>query len=359
MNSFTTYRYESSTQYIFQIFNNIYHDKIPNIYSFNDNQIKLDILENLIKKYFSDLNFTEYTYTNIEDSIYKVLVNTSRDIFIGYNILFNNYYIFENYENSNFEYTDSITLYYIDKNLYIDNIIKFFNELKNNKLNIFEEDNKPVFDIIYSKNNNYDIIEQEMTKYMTDIDLEYHYPDNFIEFDKSLQNKILKSSKGIILLYGIPGSGKTTYIRYLISKLYIKKQLLVIPSGLLKTFSDPAFMPFLINYCNNSETIIIIEDGEKLISDNRNNEISMLLNMGDGLFNDILNVQFIITFNKNINNIDNAILRPERLIAQKEFTKLSYEKSLKLLKYKDYQKNIVETEYSIAELYSLINSELY
>jgi len=44
----------------------------------------------------------------------------------------------------------------------------------------------------------------------------------------------------------------------------------------------------------------------------------------------MLSVQVIATFNTDLSNIDEALLRPERLIARKEFKKLSLEDSKKL-----------------------------
>jgi hypothetical protein len=45
--------------------------------------------------------------------------------------------------------------------------------------------------------------------------------------------------------------------------------------------------------------------------------------MTDGLLNDILGLTVIATFNTEISKIDPAVLRPSRLIARKEFTKIT------------------------------------
>ena len=48
-----------------------------------------------------------------------------------------------------------------------------------------------------------------------------------------------------------------------------------------------------------------------------------LLNLSDGLLNDMLNLQIICTFNVDLKKLDSALLRPGRLIARKEFKALS------------------------------------
>jgi hypothetical protein len=72
-----------------------------------------------------------------------------------------------------------------------------------------------------------------------------------------------------------------------------------------------------------------LEDAEPLLVsrkvDGRSNGITNLLNVTDGLLNDMLSIQVIATFNTDLGNIDEALLRPERLIARKEFKKLAVE----------------------------------
>ena len=48
-----------------------------------------------------------------------------------------------------------------------------------------------------------------------------------------------------------------------------------------------------------------------------------LLNLSDGLLNNMLNLQIICTFKVDLKKLDSAFLRPGRLIARKEFKALS------------------------------------
>ncbi len=71
---------------------------------------------------------------------------------------------------------------------------------------------------------------------------------------------------------------------------------------------------------------MLIEDAEPLLVSRDENTriqgITNLLNMTDGLLNDMLGLQIICTFNVPLKQLDKALLRPGRLIARKEFKPL-------------------------------------
>jgi hypothetical protein len=77
------------------------------------------------------------------------------------------------------------------------------------------------------------------------------------------------------------------------------------------------------------------------------------LNLTDGLLNDILDVQIIATFNTDINNIDKALLRPERLAAMKNFRELTVENGKKLAKEIGVDPDLIIKESSLADIYAL------
>ncbi|MCH8317319.1 MAG: AAA family ATPase, partial [Bacteroidetes bacterium] len=73
--------------------------------------------------------------------------------------------------------------------------------------------------------------------------------------------------------------------------------------------------------------VLLIEDAEPLLAKRqegvRIQGVTNLLNMTDGLLNDMLNLQIICTFNVDLRKLDSALLRPGRLVARKEFKPLS------------------------------------
>jgi len=160
----------------------------------------------------------------------------------------------------------------------------------------------------------------------TKLDLDLFYEDDFKAVDEVIQERLRKKEdKGIVLLHGLPGTGKTTYLRYLIGR--IKKRVLFVSPNIAKNLMNPEFVDLLID---NPNTVVIIEDAEHIIMDRRTSggsSVSNLLNISDGLLADFLNVQLICTFNSSLTMIDSALLRKGRLIAKYEFGKLSMAKA--------------------------------
>jgi len=163
----------------------------------------------------------------------------------------------------------------------------------------------------------------------TRLDLGLFYGEDFKETDELIRKRLnKKNDKGIVLLHGLPGAGKTTYLRYLMGK--IKKRVLFLSPSLAGNLMNPDFIELLTN---NPNTVLIIEDAENIIMDRKINQgsaVSNLLNISDGLLADFLNVQLICTFNNSLTLIDSALLRKGRLIAKYEFGKLTVSQSQRL-----------------------------
>jgi len=163
----------------------------------------------------------------------------------------------------------------------------------------------------------------------TKLDLNLYYDDSFLEVDAIIQKRLnTKNDKGIVLLHGLPGTGKTTYLRYLIGK--IKKKVMFLSPNVAGSLVDPEFMNILID---NPNSILVIEDAENIIMDRKSNSdssVSNLLNISDGLLADFLNVQLICTFNNSLTMVDSALMRKGRLIAKYEFGKLPTHKAQRL-----------------------------
>lgn len=182
----------------------------------------------------------------------------------------------------------------------------------------------------------------------THLDIDLYYNNDFKIIDALIRERLAKENdKGIVLLHGLPGTGKTTYLRYLIGNL--KKKVMFVSPSVAGNLMNPEFMDLLLD---NPNTVLVIEDAENIIMDRKyssHSSVSNLLNISDGLLSDCLNVQIICTFNSNIGLVDNALLRKGRLIARYEFEKLSIEKAVALSNHLGL-KNVVKRPMTLAEI---------
>jgi hypothetical protein len=173
----------------------------------------------------------------------------------------------------------------------------------------------------------------------TVLDIDLYYNDDFKPVDEIIRQRLAKENdKGIILLHGLPGTGKTTYLRHLIGS--IKKRVLFVSPAVAGNLVNPEFIDLLID---NPNAVLIIEDAENIIMDRRfssNSSVSNLLNISDGLLSDCLNVQIICTFNSELNMVDDALLRKGRLIAKYGFDKLGAVKAQRLSDHLGFTKDI-------------------
>lgn len=163
----------------------------------------------------------------------------------------------------------------------------------------------------------------------TTIELEENYNDEFIEANKKILDFINQRESGIALLYGAAGTGKSNYIRHLVTN-YPKKYYFITPA-IAAHMGNPEFVAFLME---NTDSIFILEDCEQILRERETNSfglaVSNILNMSDGILSDIFNLKFICTFNSSIEDIDKALLREGRCYVNYEFTPLKADKVSKL-----------------------------
>lgn len=191
-----------------------------------------------------------------------------------------------------------------------------------------------------------------------EVDIELNYGKKFRKIHDVIVKRLnTKNDSGIILFHGDPGTGKTTYIK-LLTSLVTSKDVIFVPPSTAEALSEPSIIPFLMDHKN---SILIIEDGEKVIADREYGNgsaigVSNILNLTDGILGDCLNIQIIVTFNMNKEKIDKALLRKGRLIAEHKFINLTVDETNTLLKHigKD---NVSDKGLSLAEIYN-IDTEL-
>lgn len=184
-----------------------------------------------------------------------------------------------------------------------------------------------------------------------DIDIKMNYGEEWESKHKDLIDILsMKKKKGIALLHGLPGTGKSMYIRHLISILSENRPVVYLPNQLISMITDPAFIPLMAEYTG---ALLIIEDADEAIRSRKTGggTVDKLLNLADGILSDFLNMQIICTFNSDVSSIDDALLRKGRLILKHKFDKLSVENSQKLSDKLGFKTQIT-SPMTLAEIYN-------
>jgi hypothetical protein len=182
----------------------------------------------------------------------------------------------------------------------------------------------------------------------------------------SIKEKLSEDRGGIMIFHGEPGTGKSSYIKYLMESMP-NADFVVLDPNTIQNFSED-FKNYLIQNslskkfyreepvgdscdeisghnreygkglqlaevsCGGSSfsgKIYVLEDAEKLLL--KRNEttnpvnLSNILNITDGIVGDLVKTKFICTFNCDLSEIDSALLRKGRLLQKYEFKALTGE----------------------------------
>ena len=193
----------------------------------------------------------------------------------------------------------------------------------------FTTEKQPSFKVLVREHGSFDTEDVQTDRVA--LNVEQNYNDDFLAVHNQIIEGLSSKKSGMILLHGTPGTGKTTYIKSLISN-HEDLNFIFVQNDFVRNLLDPEFITFLLQQRN---SILVIEDAEKVImsreQQNEDSVVSTILQLTDGLFSDYLNIKFICTFNTNLSKVDTALMRKGRMIAMHEFKALNVDKANILL----------------------------
>lgn len=188
-------------------------------------------------------------------------------------------------------------------------------------------------------------------------EMDLFYGAGFKEWSDRYTLKLQSNSGGLCVLEGPPGTGKTSFIRYLMQILKDTHRFYFLPPTASHLLSQPELTKFwAAEKAKFSELrfVCVLEDADGILmrrgSDNRS-EVGAILNITDGLMADFLSIHLVCSINCSSTSIDPALLRPGRLVAHRTFERRTVAEAAKIaekagLKLQD------QSDYSLAEIFN-------
>lgn len=281
-----------------------YFQSRPNKVTIHNNYSS-KFFNDLISKYSNEKNiFTEILPSEDNFTINdKVLAKISDEVFLSYIV------IDRNKETS--IVSDLVFFYKTEESLEL--VQEIISKFDNCVIDFCEEEINNLNTLSISQNSLLDIEPISNDKIDLDCIESYYHNSTFKDVNKLIK-KIKKSNKGLSILYGERGTGKTSIIHHIAEKL--DRIVIFIPNTFVdQTINNPDFRKFLKKY---QKPVIVLDDCEMIFSEffaKSNMIVNNLLQLVDGFLSDSIEVNIITLFNvDDESEIDHSLLECNNLI---------------------------------------------
>jgi hypothetical protein len=256
-------------------------------------------------------------------------------------------YIFENGDSSGMVITEGYNFfrYSLNSNSSTINVygdMDFIDTIKNLIFSNFDEVTSYI-EWIYSSDGNSVNVPLNKDR----LPVSEMYPFLKGETLESYYERYLNSAANILLLIGPPGTGKTTFIRGLLSHSN-SSAIVTYDSAILE--KDYLFARFIEDEAN----IMVLEDSDNFLKarSDGNSMMHRFLNVGDGLVTTKGKKLIFSTNLPSIRDVDSALVRPGRCFDILNFDNLDHQQALKLAEKVGVELNEQREKWTIAEVFN-------
>jgi hypothetical protein len=161
---------------------------------------------------------------------------------------------------------------------------------------------------------------------------------------------------GISILCGEAGTGKTSFLRHVMSVLCETHRFYFVPVdnfGLLTSGSLTDFWKGEQREHPDAAKVLVLEDAETLLRerDEEGSPVSTILNLTDGLMTQFIKLHLVATLNCKRSALDKALLRPGRLRFFRDFPRLTHAQAMQIAQHYGL-KLAKHSDYSLAEIFA-------
>jgi len=185
--------------------------------------------------------------------------------------------------------------------------------------------------------------------------LDLHYGDNFSAWTKEFLAGL--GETGISIFRGDVGTGKTSFLRHVMSALAATHRFYFVPVdhvGILSSGGLTEFWKREHRDFPSATKVLVLEDAEALLASRGSKDhsaVSTILNLTDGLMSQLVRVHLLCTLNCSVESLDKAVIRPGRLRFFREFERLPRARAQQIAQH--YGLTLPdEKDYSLAEIFS-------
>ncbi len=236
----------------------------------------------------------------------------------------------------------------------LENIYKTLDDFKTYITPILKNKDIAKLSITWCTKINGRTVEYYADEYLDDKFLPECYP--YIDINDLVKNYI-NSEIPILFMLGPPGTGKTRLIREILKQMYLK---IGIDNSINCIYTASRDIieegTIYLNLVFNSHDALVLEDIDYHVTPRTEGNTSMynLLSISNGILSNIIKDKKIILSSNlpNVNNIDEALLRPGRCFSIVKTKKLTPEQANVVFKILGKEKIVDQKTYTLADIYN-------